>query len=339
MIDLNTILGYPIARGDDGQLYYVAYTVDGQPYGWRVSYIDHLRHHHAHHAHARRASHPVHHHASHHSRHHQVVALSHRRTVAPPLHHAAVAHPAVQVGTGRSSSLKSSNAEASGIYDQEENMWNEFHERHARRIMALQGAVDVAAGGAGVVTTVALVSLLLAPETAGASVAVGVALLAVYGIFRGFSQMGAGLVEVITAAQGSDKEVKETGEELERFKTLTAISAYGSLASDRFAYHRPLNWKRAGYFSDGETVIGGVLQAKPGDEAVELMKLAPKLQTAVTVGGLADKADQTHVLQGDAIHGVAAAARYLRQQKQKREQQQQTARPLAPTAPASGARP
>jgi len=336
MNDPNIIAGYPIVRADDGQLYYLAYTDHGQPYGWLVSYIDHLRHHHAHHAQARRASHTAHHHASHHSTHHGAVAPGHRRTVHPNPHHAANAQPAIVSGNG-SHTLHTAGNVVTPAPKGESSLGGKleaFEKRHMRLILGLQGGLDLAAGPATVATTVTI-ALALAPETGGLSLLLAAGAL-VYGITRGSIQTAAGATELITAATGNKEEVESVKEGMEQVKTLTSISGFLILTTQQVRHGTitKRDWTRAGYASDAETLITGRGVDRAFEEASETVRISSKVATALKWGGRADKIDQTHVDSKDALSASHWAASYIEQQnrdrKRKSQQQPSPGPPLAP---------
>jgi hypothetical protein len=326
MTDLNTIVGYPIALGDDGQLYYVAYSVQGQPYGWRVSYIDHLRHHHAHH------------HASHHPKHHGVVALSHRRTVQPKLHHAANAQPAMASSNG-SHTLHTAGKVAAPAPKGESGpagTLEAFEKRHMRLILGLQGGLDLAAGPATVATTVTI-ALALAPETGGLSLLLAAGAI-VYGITRGSIQTAAGATELITAATGNKEEVESVKEGMEQVKTLTSVSGFLILTTQQVRYGKVTknDWTHAGYASDAETLITGRGIDRAFEEASETVRISSKVATALKWGGRADKTDQIHADSKDALSAAHWAASYIEQQNRDRKRKLQQQSPGLPSTPQKG---
>jgi hypothetical protein len=174
----------------------------------------HAKHHHGHHHHLRAKSPP--HHAD------NSTPGSTRRTPSTPVHSGQSAPwsgPTTRPGNAPTqafgSSPKEGGSEGSNLGESVEA----WEKRHARPILAVQGLIDISAGAAGVITTIELISVFAAPETLGLSLALGIAVLAVYDIPRGTGQVGAGLAEVTTAAFGSKEDVERVGDGIERFKT------------------------------------------------------------------------------------------------------------------------
>ena len=198
-----------------------------------------------------------------------------------------------------------------------------WEKRHARPIMAAQGVIDIAAGAAGVLTTIELISVLAAPETLGLSLALGIAVLAVYDITRGTGQVAAGVTELTTAALGSKEDVERVGDGIERFKTLTSVSAYVSIGLNK-AHHQRINWKRAKHWSDYETFIGGVAQGKvlgaagTAEEVEDVLKLGPRAKSAKEWGERLDKTDQVNSGAHDALDQYNNICQHLANQKQRR---------------------
>lgn len=314
----------------DGHWWYVTEMRPDGAYGYRVTGpTGHTRysgggsgHHHPVHA--------SHHHGQHH----------HRRAAAPP-HHAdhstpgstrrtpsatpgrAMAGPASRPGNTPTQVLSVHVEHEAESHNVSESL-EEWEKKYPRRIMAVQGVIDIAAGSAGTVTTIALVCALAAPETLGLSLALGVAVLAIYGITRGTGQVAAGVTELATAGLGSKQDVEHVGEGIERFKTLTSISSYVSIGMNRF-YHQRTDWKRAKYASDAETIIGGVAQGKLGDlveveeDALGVLKLSKGVQRARSFGEGADTTDKVNSGFHDALDGYVNARQYLDSQNKKRQ--------------------
>ncbi|WP_158823848.1 hypothetical protein [Granulicella sp. S156] len=326
MNDPNIIAGYPIVRGDDGQLYYVAYTDHGgQAYGWLVTYIDHLRHHHAHHAHARRAPHPAHHHASHHSKHHGAVALNHRRTVHPKPHHAANAQPAIASSNGSDPPQIAAEAAAATAE------WKErSNALYARRMMHIQGGLDLAAGGSGLAVTIGALAIAGAPETLGASIVVG---FLTYSLIRALMQIGEGAAESAASFSDSDEQLKETAEDMEKMKTVTSVLGDISLLTDKVRGDRA-HWTRAGVIADGETLADGFLIRDPFEEVGALNRIASTISPGraeslamgfkygLKSGDIADKFDKTHFASDDTFKVIA----YLEQERKAKERARENAR-------------
>ena len=333
MKDPNIIAGYPVVRGDDGQLYYLAYTDHGQPYGWPVSYIDHLRHHHAHHAHAGRASHPVHHH---HATHHGAIALAHRRTIQPEPHHAANAQPVVASGNGSHPLQIAAAASESAGESSLSGKLEAFEKRHLRLILGLQGGLDLAAGPATVATSVTI-ALALAPETGGLSLLLAAGAL-VYGITRGSVQTAAGATELIAAADGKKEEMESVKEGMEQVKTLTSISGFLILSTQQVRHGTitKSDWTRAGYASDAETLITGRGVDRAFEEASETVRISSKVATALKWGGRADKTDQIHADSKDTLSAAHWAASYIEQQNRDRKRKLQQQTPAPPPIPKKG---
>jgi hypothetical protein len=198
-----------------------------------------------------------------------------------------------------------------------------WEKRHARPILAVQGLIDISAGAAGVITTIELISVFAAPETLGLSLALGIAVLAVYDIPRGTGQVGAGLAEVTTAAFGSKEDVERVGDGIERFKTLISVSAYVSIGLNR-AHHQRINWKRAKHWSDYETFIGGVSQGKllgvagTAEELEDVLKLGAKAKAAHQWGERLDKVDQVNSGAHDALDQYNNICQHLANQNRRR---------------------
>ena len=333
MNDPNIIAGYPVVCGDDGQLYYVAYTSHGQRYGWLVSYIDHLRHHHAH---ARRASHPAHHHASHHSTHHGVVALSHRRTIIPKPHHAANAQPVMVAGNSSHPLQTAAVASEPNGESSLSGKLEAFEKRHLRLILGLQGGLDLAAGPATVATSMTI-ALALAPETGGLSLLLAAGAL-VYGITRGSIQTAAGATELIATASGNKEEMESVKEGMEQVKTLTSISGFLILTTQqvRQGTITKSDWTHAGYASDAETLITGRGVDRAFEEASETVRISSKIATALKWGGRADKTDQIHADSKDTLSAAHWAASYIEQQNRDRKRKLQQQTPAPPPSPKKG---
>jgi hypothetical protein len=151
-----------------------------------------------------------------------------------------------------------------------------FHDRHRRAFMAVQGVLDLAGGSAAGYAAVVTVMTAAGVTTLGVGFALGAAAIAVYGIFRASGSLATSGTELVAASTQTDEQLKETEEKIEHFKTLSSLSSYASLGYDHLR-HQPGNWKRAGYFSDGEGFISGIATGAIIGKAPESLEEATKI--------------------------------------------------------------
>ena len=336
MADTPWQVGDTVLAGDN-YYWYVSEFRHGVPYGYRVTgptghvryggsgsaHHHHTKHHHAQHHHRRAAAPP--HHAD------NSTPGSTRHSPALPAHASAASAasgPSTRPGTAPTQALGSATEAAGGEakggegFDVGESV-EKWEKRHARPIMAVQGIVDMSAGVASVLTTIELVSVLAAPETLGLSLAIGIAVLAVYDITRGTGQVAVGFTEETTALLGSQEQVERVGDGMEKVKTLMNVSAYVSFTNDKL-HHRSINWKRAKHWGDVETIGGGILQgrmlgASATKEEVEgILNLGSRAEKFRAVGEASDKSDQVNSAGHTSLDWYVAACKHLSNQEQRR---------------------
>ncbi len=207
--------------------------------------------------------------------------------------------------------------------------YDHFHDRHARGLMRAQGVVDIAAGGLGTFATAGAVVLMLAPETMGLSVVLGVAALATYEVFRSGVQVAAGMTELAASSTEDDKSLLETREQIDHLKTATSLAGLATMGAMR-ASHNGGGWEVGLMASDAEAVATGFILPDPFEEVFPLARLArapgaskgqKALYAAKRAADAADKVDKGHAGTGDALRlGNIIQEHFDRKRKQQPNQ-------------------
>jgi len=221
--------------------------------------------------------------------------------------------------------------------------WKRFQSKHRRAVMATEGVIDLAAGAGAGYEAVALVATTVA---AGVTVATlspvlitAAAVVGIYTVFRSAGSIGAGAVEILSAASQDEKHLEKTDESLERFKTLSSVSAYSTFGWQRL-HHRPLDWEQAKSVSDWEGLgVGFVLSSrlpKPPEGLREVLHiqrltqyLSPERGSVMTkailraraIGKAADGIDKAHVVAEKILGRLQTIREFLARQEEKRHQQ------------------